>query len=231
MTAALHRVLVVMAHPDDPDFFCGGTLARWADEGKEIRYLLATSGDTGGIDPTAGPKQLATQREAEQRAAAQIIGAQELVFLRRRDGHLISDLALRRQLVRFIRLFRPDILVTSDPLKYYVGDRRINHPDHRAIGDAVLGAVFPAAGNHLCCPEIEHVEGLAPHTPREILIAVPDQPNYQIDITAFIDRKIEAIRQHKSQFKDPEPSLARVRQRSIQENGRYVEHFRRIILR
>ncbi len=231
MSEALHKVLVIMAHPDDPDFFCGGTLARWAEEGKEIHYLLATSGDTGGHDPQLGPKALAAQREAEQWAAARIIGAREIVFLRHRDGSLISDLPLRRQLVRYIRIFRPDILVTSDPLKYYVADRRINHPDHRAIGDAVLGAAFPAAGNPRCCPELAQVEGLAPHTPRQIYIAVPDQPNYEVDISDFIEQKIKAIRQHKSQFADPEPPLARVRQRGLQEDGRYVEHFRRIILR
>lgn len=231
MTEALHRVLVIMAHPDDPDFFCGGTLARWADGGKEIHYLLATSGDKGSSDTTIEPEQLAGLRELEQRAAAEVLGVQELVFLHHRDGELVSDLLLRRQLVRYIRLYRPDILVTTDPLKYYVGDRRINHPDHRAIGDAVLGAVFPAAGNHLCCPELWQVEGLAPHTPHQIFIAAPDQPNHQVDITDFIEQKSAAIRQHKSQLADPEASLARVRQRSIQPDGRYVEHFRRITFR
>jgi LmbE family N-acetylglucosaminyl deacetylase len=230
--AELGRVLVIMAHPDDPDFFCGGTIARFADEGKEICYLLATSGDKGSAaDPSLPREGLVARREAEQLAAAETLGVQEVVFLHHRDGELVSDLSLRRQLVRFIRLYRPDIIVTTDPLRYFAGDRRLNHPDHRAIGDAALGAVFPAAGNPLCCPELEGVEGLAPHTPDQLLIAGPDQPNHTVDITDTIERKMAAILEHKSQLADPEASLARVRQRSLQEDGRYVEHFRRILLR
>lgn len=226
------RVLVIMAHPDDPDFFCGGTIARWADEGQTIGYLLATSGDKGSAaDPSLPRDELVARREAEQQAAAETLGVQEVVFLHHRDGELVSDLSLRRQLVRFIRLYRPDTIVTTDPLRYFAGDRRLNHPDHRAIGDAVLGAVFPAAGNPLCCPELWQVEGLAPHTPDQVLIAGPEQPNHEVDITDYMERKIAAVLQHKSQLADPEASLARVRQRSMREDGRYVEYFRRILLR
>lgn len=231
MTKDLERVLVIMAHPDDPEFFCGGTLARWAGEGKEIRYVLATSGDKGAVDPAIPAAQLIAQREREQRAAAELLGVREVIFMRHRDGELVSDLSLRRQLVRCIRLFRPDLLVTTDPLRYYPGGTRLNHPDHRAIGDAVLSAVFPAAGNPRFFPELEEVEKLAPHSPREVLLAVPARdPNYEIDITDWIDLKVAAIRQHASQLHDPEAQLARVRQRNARENGRYSELFRRIVL-
>lgn len=225
------RVLVIMAHPDDPDFFCGGSIARWADEGREVCYLLATSGDKGSAaDPSVQPEQLVARRQAEQIAAAKRLAVREVVFLRHRDGELVSDLSLRRQLVRFIRLFRPEVVVTTDPMRYYAGDRRLNHPDHRAIGDAVLGALFPAVGNPLCCPELWRTEGLAPHSPSVVLIAGADQPNYEIDVSDFIERKIAAVLEHRSQLADPAASAARVRKRSLKEDGRYVEAFRKIPL-
>jgi LmbE family N-acetylglucosaminyl deacetylase len=223
-------VLVMMAHPDDPEFFCGGTLARWAREGKEICVVLATSGDKGSSDGWLSTAELVARREEEQRAASAVLGVRRIVFLRHRDGELIADLQLRRQLVRAIRLCRPEVVVTTDPLRYMVGDRRVNHPDHRAIGDAVLAAVFPAASNPRFFPELLQFEGLAPHSPLEIYIANSDRPNLDVDITELIDLKIEAIRQHKSQLTDPSAQLERVRQRAVRDDGRYVESFRRIVL-
>ncbi len=231
MTESLRQVLVMMAHPDDPDFFCGGTLARWVQEGLEVRYLLATSGDKGGNDNSLSVEQLIARREAEQMAAASVIGAREVVFMRHRDGALAPDLALRRQLARAIRLFRPDIIVTNDPQRQAMGDRRINHSDHRAIGEAVLAAVFPAAGNGRYFPELQQVEGLAPHTPAEVWLTGTEQPNHGVDITDFIEQKIAAIRQHRSQLTDPEAQMSRVRGRALQDDGRYAEQYKRIILR
>ena len=231
MTAGAATVLVMMAHPDDPEFFCGGTLARWAREGREICYVLATSGEKGSDDGALTTAEMGARREAEQRAAADVVGVREIIFLRHRDGELVSDLALRRQLVRAIRLCRPEVVVTTDPQRYVVGDRRLNHPDHRAMGDAVLAAVFPAAVNVRFFPELWQVEGLAPHGPREVYIANPEQPNHEVDFTDLIEVKIEAIRQHKSQLADPAAQLDRVRQRAARDGGRYVESFRRIVLR
>ena len=231
MTAGAATVLVMMAHPDDPEFFCGGTLARWAREGREICYVLATSGEKGSDDGALTTAEMGARREAEQRAAADVVGVREIIFLRHRDGELVSDLALRRQLVRAIRLCRPEVVVTTDPQRYVVGDRRLNHPDHRAMGDAVLAAVFPAAANVRFFPELWQVEGLAPHGPREVYIANPEQPNHEVDFTDLIEVKIEAIRQHKSQLADPAAQLDRVRQRAARDGGRYVESFRRIVLR
>jgi len=224
-------VLVMMAHPDDPEFFGGGTLALWAREGREICYVLATSGEKGSDDGVLTTAEMAARREAEQRAAADVLGVSEVIFLRHCDGELVSDLPLRRQLVRAIRLCRPEVVVTTDPQRYVVGDRRLNHPDHRAMGDAVLAAVFPAASNGRFFPELWQVEGLAPHSPREVYIANPEQPNHEVDITDLIELKIEAIRQHRSQLTDPAAQLDRVRQRAARDGGRYVESFRRIVLR
>lgn len=224
-------VLVMMAHPDDPEFFCGGTLARWAREGKEICVILATSGDKGSNDGSLATAELVAKREAEQRAAAAVLGITRVVFLRHRDGELLPDLELRRQLVRVIRLCRPEVVVTTDPQRYIVGDRRVNHPDHRTMGDAVLAAVFPAASNPRFFPELWQVEGLAPHAPCEIYLANAERPNHDVDITDLMDLKLEAIQQHNSQLTDPAGQLERVRRRAARNGGRYVESFRRIVLR
>jgi LmbE family N-acetylglucosaminyl deacetylase len=231
VTAGLASVLVMMAHPDDPEFFCGGTLARWVREGREVRYVLATSGDKGCDDGSLPTGEVVARREAEQRAAADVLGIGEVIFLRYRDGELVPDMGLRRQLVRAIRLYRPEVVVTTDPQLYLIGDQRVNHPDHRAMGDAVLAAVFPAASNPRFFPELWEVERLAPHAPREVYIANAGQPNHEVDITDLIDQKAEAIRQHKSQLTDPAGQLERVRQRAAREGGQYVESFRRIVLR
>ncbi len=231
MTEQLRRVLVIMAHPDDPEFCCGGTLARWIDEGKEVCYLLATSGDGGSVDAAVVPGQVSRVREAEQRAAADVLGVQEIIFLRHRDGELVADLWLRLQLVRCIRLCRPDIVVTTDPLRFYVGDRRLNHPDHRAVGEAALGAIFPVAGTERFYPELWGTEGLAPHSPQEIYIAEPDEPNCTVDVAAYIEQKVRAIREHKSQLSYPAAQLARARQRTATADGGHSERFRRIVLR
>jgi LmbE family N-acetylglucosaminyl deacetylase len=231
VTEGAASVLVMMAHPDDPEFFCGGTLARWVREGREVCYILATSGDKGSEDASVSTAELIAGREAEQRAAAEVLGVDDVIFLRYRDGELVSDLGLRRQLVRAIRLCRPEVVVTTDPQLYVIGDRRVNHPDHRAMGDAVLAAVFPAASNPRFFPELWEVERLAPHAPREVYIANADRPNHEVDITDVMEQKVEAIRQHKSQLTDPAGQLERVRQRAVREGGRYAETFRRIVLR
>ena len=132
-TETLERVMLIAAHPDDPEFGCGGTIAKWAQAGKAITYVLLTSGDKGSKDPNIHPGQLATQREAEQRAAAQVLGVQQVIFLRHPDGLLENNLDLRRQLAGIIRKFKPNVLVAIDPWRRYQ-----LHPDHRAAGFAAL---------------------------------------------------------------------------------------------
>jgi LmbE family N-acetylglucosaminyl deacetylase len=228
-------VLVILAHPDDPEFFCGGTLARWADQGRQIRYCLLTRGERGGTGLEHDPEDLARLRQSEQRAAARILGIHDVEFLDQPDGYLVPDLNLRKQIVRVLRRLRPDIVVTCDPTNLYPSDRYINHPDHRAAGQAVLDAIFPAAGSALFFPELLTEEGLAPHKVRQVFLSLTREPNTAIDVTATVERKIAALREHRSQITDQAGLEERIRGRLLDaesppEAPRYVERFRLIDL-
>jgi LmbE family N-acetylglucosaminyl deacetylase len=227
------RILVVLAHPDDPEFFCGATLARWTDAGHEVIYWLLTCGDKGASNPDTNPGELCGDRRVEQRKAAAALGVREVHFLEYPDGYLVPDLALRKDVTRIIRTVRPDVLVTCDPKTLYVGDNRINHPDHRAAGQVALDAVFPAAGNPMFFPELMREEGLDPHQPREVWISLTLEPNERHDVTDLWARKIQAIQQHASQIGDPEKLAERMRSRytpdSTPDAPRYEEVFRRIV--
>jgi LmbE family N-acetylglucosaminyl deacetylase len=163
------KIAVVVAHPDDAEFICAGTIARWVDEGHEVVYVLLTSGDKGSADPEMTPQKLAATREAEQREAARILGARDVIFMRYPDGELEPNLELRREIVRIIRRLKPDVVVCQDPTVRWVDTQYINHPDHRAAGEATLAAVFPAARDRMNFPELL-AEGLrtwrstSPHT-------------------------------------------------------------------
>jgi LmbE family N-acetylglucosaminyl deacetylase len=229
------RVLVVLAHPDDPEFFCGGTLAQWADQGREIQYCLLTRGERGGDEVGMDPAALARLRETEQRAAARVLGVHQVEFLDQPDGYLTPDLSLRKQVVRVIRRTRPDLIVTCDPTNFFPSDRYLNHPDHRAAGQVVLDAVFPAAGSAMFFPELLTDEGLAPHKVRQVYVAMPQTPNTVVDVTTTVARKIAALREHRSQIPDQAGLDARIRERlldpySAAEAPRYVERFRLIDL-
>jgi LmbE family N-acetylglucosaminyl deacetylase len=227
------RILVILAHPDDPEFFCGATLARWTDAGHSVVYWLLTCGDKGANDPDTIPGELCGDRRVEQANAAAVLGVHQVNFMENPDGLLTADLPLRKEVTRIIRRERPDILVTCDPKTLYVGDFRINHPDHRAAGQVVLDAVFPAAGNPMYYPELMRVEGLMPHTPREVWICGTLDPNFTHDVTDLWERKIRAIQEHASQIGEPEALAERMRSRhttdSTLENPRYEEVFRRIV--
>lgn len=226
------RILVVMAHPDDPEFAAGGTIARWTQEGHEVIYCLATRGDKGSDDPTMHPERLAAIREAEQHAAAAILGVREVLFLNYLDGTLEPNLSLRRDIARVIRRYRPEIVVTMDPQTLIRGDRYINHNDHRAIGLATLDAIFPAARNPLYFPELLQ-EGLEPHRVREVYLATTEHANHWVDITDTFDRKLAALRCHTSQIRDFAALEQRLRERlrrSIDGREILAEGFRRIVL-
>lgn len=229
------QILVILAHPDDPEFFCGGTLALWARAGHHITYALLTCGDKGSSNPETLPGDLCRTRQEEQLAAASIIGVRAVHFLDREDGYLVPDLSLRRDVTRLIRRFKPDILVTCDPQNLFPpGSYRLNHPDHRAAGQVVLDAVFPAAGNPLYFPELMQQEGLFPHTPREIWVSLTAQPNTIIDVTETWPLKLQALLEHKSQIGDVEKFLARMRARHTEDSTddapRYEEKFLRLLL-
>jgi LmbE family N-acetylglucosaminyl deacetylase len=227
------KILVVLAHPDDPEFFCGASISSWTSAGHQVVYWLLTCGDKGSNDPDTQPDQLCVDRNAEQLRAAAVLGVHQVHFLGYPDGELVPDMNLRRDVTRIIRLERPDILVTCDPETLYFGENRINHPDHRAAGQVTLDAVFPGAGNPLYFPELL-AAGLPPHTPREVWVSLTTQPSIRLDVTAYWDTKIRALYEHKSQIGDPEKLAERMRGRhtndSTLENPRYEEVFRRIRL-
>jgi LmbE family N-acetylglucosaminyl deacetylase len=225
------RILVVLAHPDDPEFFCGGTLAFWACAGHEIIYYLLTCGDKGfndSSDPNMTPDALCAIRHEEQQAAADTIGAKAIYWLDRADGYLVPDLELRREIVRIIRKVKPSVLVTCDPQTLFAA-YGINHPDHRAAGQAVLDAVFPAAGNKAYFPELI-TEGLEPHMPREVWVSLTNQPNTVMDITGTWPTKIQALLQHKTQIGDVDKFRERMHTRhtedSTDDDPRFEEKFR-----
>jgi LmbE family N-acetylglucosaminyl deacetylase len=228
------RILVILAHPDDPEFFCGGTIARWTDAGHQVSYCLLTCGDKGTKDRSLTSDELCLLRQEEQRAAAAVLGVNHVHFLDYPDGYLVPDLELRREVTRVIRQEQPDILVTCDPTNLYVRDNYINHPDHRAAGQVVLDAVFPAARDHLSFIELWRDEQLEPHIVREVWISLPQNPNVVVDITEYWEVKLEALVNHKSQIGDPAQFEERMRSRhtpeSTLENPRYVESFKHVVL-
>lgn len=229
------RVLGVFAHPDDAEFFAGGTFAKWASDGAEITFVLATSGDKGSdvLDMTS--EKLAAIREEESKNAANVLGAKDVIFLRYKDGELFPTLELRRDITRLIRLKKPDVIVTLDPTRFWYGTRSINHPDHRAIGAATLEAVFPTARDRLNFIELERDEGLFPHKCLTIYIAGTDDPTVTVDVTDSIETQVKSLVEHKSQIKEPEKLYDRIFERSLDPNApadypHNIERFRVIQL-
>ncbi len=200
--------MAIVAHPDDIEFSCAGTMARWARAGARICYVLCTSGDVGIAEPGMTRQRATEIREAESMAAAEITGVKEVVFLREPDGMLQPTLELRKRLVREIRRFRPEVVVCSDPTVVWSGNTYINHPDHRAAGTAALDAVFPAAGQPNLFEELE-AEGLKAFKPRKVYVMGWQQTEQFVNITDTIDVKVAALRAHVSQMNgwDPEPMV------------------------
>jgi LmbE family N-acetylglucosaminyl deacetylase len=228
------RILFIVAHPDDPDFGAGGTTARWTANGARVTYVIVTDGSKGSSDPELHGTALARIRQAEQQAAAQVLGVSKVVFLGYPDGGVYNTPELRRDLVRQIRLYRPDVVVTHDPTSRFFENAWINHPDHRAVGDTALDAIFPLARDRLNFPEQEQA-GLTPHRVLDVLLAGSNEPNEWVDISETLDLKIAALREHRSQIGDPEALTERVRQRAKDyaagTNFRYAERFRHLKLR
>jgi LmbE family N-acetylglucosaminyl deacetylase len=228
--AAPTPVLVVGAHPDDPEFGCGGSIARWVREGRPVTYVVMTRGDKGSHDPTMDAEQLMRQREAEQRAAAAVLGVTDVRFLDCLDGEIVPTLALRGQLVRIIREVRPGTVVTHDPTLILPREGFVNHPDHRATGTVVIDACFPAAELHLAFPE-HLADGLSTHKVTEILFWSTAEPTVFIDITETFALKVKAIAEHRSQVRDVARLEERMRERGRrlgqEHNMEYAEGFRR----
>lgn len=202
------KVMVIVAHPDDIEFGCAGTVARWVQDGAEVCFVLVTSGDVGIAKPDITRAEAAAVREAEQLAAAAVLGVHDVVFLREPDGSVVNSLDLRKRLVRELRRFKPEVVVCSDPTVFFVDSSYINHPDHRAVAAAALDAVFPAAGQPHVFEELA-AEGLTAHKVRKVYVEGSGSGDTWINISDVIDCKIEALRKHVSQMGDwdPEPML------------------------
>jgi LmbE family N-acetylglucosaminyl deacetylase len=195
--AAPPSVLVVMAHPDDAEFSAGGTIARWTAAGAHVTYCICTNGDKGTSDPSMDPEEVARIREREQRAAAAVLGVHDLIFLGHPDGTLQPTLSLRHDVVRVIRQVRAHAVICPDPTRRY-GPGFINHPDHRAVGEVALDAVYPSARDPLVFPDLV-AAGYEPHKVREVYIANAAEPNCGVDISSTLETKIAALCEHASQ--------------------------------
>ena len=204
------QVLVIAPHPDDAEFGVAGTVARWTREGKDVVYVICTNGDKGTSDVNMKPQELAKIREQEQLAAARVLGVREVVFLRHPDQGIEDTSEFRKELVRQIRKYRPETVVSADPYRKYMW-----HRDHRITGQVVLDAIFPYARDYHAYPDLIE-EGLLPHKVREVLLWGSEDSNYRSNITDTFDTKLAALRCHKSQVgNNPVPGLAeRLRERA-----------------
>jgi LmbE family N-acetylglucosaminyl deacetylase len=186
-------IMIIAPHPDDSEFGVAGSVAKWVREGKKVVYVICTGGEKGTSDPAVDPKELAKTRMKEQQAAADLLGVDEVVFLGYEDQTLEDTPEFRKEIVRQIRIFKPDRLVTADPYRRYIW-----HRDHRITGQVVLDAAFPYARDHLSYPDL-YEEGFMPHKVKEILLWASEDPNYFSDITATFETKLAALRCHQSQ--------------------------------
>ena len=224
------QVMVVAPHPDDAEFGVAGTVARWTAEGKNVIYVVCTNGDKGTSDTNMKPQELARIREREQLAAAKLLGVSEVIFLRYADQTLEDTPEFRKKLVRLIRMYRPETVVTAAPYRGYLW-----HRDHRITSRVTLDAIFPYARDFLAYPDLLE-QGFQPHKVKEVLLWGADDLNYRCDITDTFDIKIAALLCHKSQISDnPSTGLKeRMRERhkmlAQEEDYELAEAFHRVEL-
>ncbi len=225
----LRRALVVAAHPDDADFGAAGTAHLLARAGWEVRYLVVTDGSKGSDDPAFTPATLVRTRAQEQRDAARVLGLLDVRFLGYTDGALEYNRLLLGDIVREIREFRPYAVYTHDPEPVIIRDSFVNHSDHRVTGLAAVDAVYPSARDRLNFPE-QIEAGLEPHKVRELYLWSPNQANFDVDISAVVETKIAALLEHRSQFSPDEGFIDQMRTFWREEDGRYLERFRRVVM-
>ncbi len=234
----VERVLVVVAHPDDAEFWAGGTIAGWTEAGIEATYCVLTDGDAGGFDPAIPREEIPAIRRAEQRDAATLLGVGDVRVLGLSEGGLAeANPQLHEDLVRIIRQVRPQRVLTWSP-EWNWHRFRSSHPAHRATGEAALRAIYPDAGNPFALSHLLQDEGLDAWTVGETwLINSPAQEvNRYVDITATFDRKVAAVRAHASQIKVPAALAGRLRNRIAANtaaaglpNGRLAEAFQVVV--
>jgi len=227
------RVLVITPHPDDADFWCSGTIAKWIGDGATVRYVLCTDGGKGTTDPNISSADLSKIREQEQADAAESLGVQELVLLHHPDGFLEDDDEFRKELVRQIRQVQPDVVLCPEPYRKNLAW----HRDHRITGQVTLDAVFPCARDHLHFVELWRDEGLEPHKTGTILFWGTEQADTIIDISDSMDAKFKAVSAHQSQMdgRTAQEIEEFIKERAqVSEGGsgkEYVEAFRKITFR
>jgi LmbE family N-acetylglucosaminyl deacetylase len=231
MSATPGRVLVVAAHPDDPEFLAGGTIGRLVKEGREVAYVIVTNGNKGSGDRAVTSPQLVPVREEEQRRAARALGVARVAFLGYEDGELEDTRELRRDVTREIRRWRPDLIITLNPRRTY-SDFPGWHRDHRTTGRVVLDCVYPLARDHLAFPEL--LPEYEPHIVRQVHVVQWTQPRLVVDITDTMELKLEAGRCHASQIADVTAFEARMRNRAAalgtEQGYRYAEGFDDIVV-
>jgi len=224
------NVLVIAAHPDDIEFSCSGTAAKWANEGSEVIFVLCTSGESGSHDLEMPPEKLVPIRQSEQKCASEILGIKEVVFLDYPDGTMINSLELRKEITKLIRKYRPDAVLTWDPSRRYSGTSYLNHPDHIVVGEACLAALMPACDSPFIFPELM-AEGFEPFKVYDVYLFGVESPNVWIDISEMIEKKIQSIKCHKSQFGDwinemPDYVRSSAKSRGKDQGIPYAEAFR-----
>jgi LmbE family N-acetylglucosaminyl deacetylase len=231
MTKGNGQVMVVAAHPDDPEFLAGGTVARLAKEGRELTYVIITNGNKGSSDRSVTSEQLTAIRQEEQRRAARVLGVGNVEFLGYEDAELEDTRTLRSDVTRQIRRWRPDLIITLNPHRTY-NNFPGWHRDHRITGRVVLDCVYPLARDHRSFPAM--LSEYEPHNVREVYLIQWEQPRLVIDITDTMHLKLEAIRCHASQVGDFEAVEARMRHRAAtigQDKGySYAEGFDHIVV-
>lgn len=228
-------MVVVFAHPDDAEFGTAGTVAIWTKAEAQVVYVCVTDGSAGSNEPGAIREELTEIRKAEQEAACDVLGVEECVFLGYRDGMVEATVDLRRDITRVVRRARPDVFVAPDPTRFWDEERTyVNHPDHRAVGQACMAVVNPDASTRPQFPELLE-EGLEPFEIPNLWIPTYDRDaDTFIDITETIETKIQALRCHKSQIRDwpvDEWIRERARKRGEARGLDYAETFRTFKLR
>ena len=223
------RGMVVVAHQDDAEYGCSGTMAKWSRQGMDVVLVICTDGSKGTSDREVTGQQLVDTRRKEELAAGEVMGLKEVVFLGYEDSMLQATLELRRDIAREIRRYRPDILISPSPVRNLFVSGYLDHPDHTAAGEATLSAVFPAARDHLTFPELLE-EGFEPHKVLEVMITDHHEPDKWVDVSDTIEVAIAALKQHVSQVGDgaEEDTWMRTwRQQAGEHHGmKYAETFR-----
>ena len=230
------RGMVVVAHADDAEFGCSGTVAKLCAAGWEMVYVMCTDGSKGSSDREITQRRLASIRRKEQQNAGKTLGLKDVVFLDYEDSMLQPTLALRKDIAREIRRYKPDVLITMYPMRNLDGGWGVGHPDHMAAGEAALQAVFPTARDHMTFPDLLEA-GFEPHKVAEVWIIGHPTPDLYVDVTQHMDTSVAALMQHKSQMNGRDEAWASEmmrrwrRERGVGKGIQYAEAFKRIEFR